>query len=91
MTIKVRCQPRHQFAPTRGADRPSIMVPGEMLPQKCDLCAARYPCAHACDHIDCRIERGEALPDWVTEVKSSSTSGVLGAERGDEDAAAGES
>lgn len=60
---------RHRYRPVRGARTPSTLLPGEMLPQKCIDCASRFPCTHACDHVDCRIERGDKMPSWVTLVE----------------------
>jgi hypothetical protein len=59
---------RHSFVPTPRASTPSKMLPGEMIPAICALCRTRYPCRDACDHVDCRVERGEPLPEFVSLV-----------------------
>jgi len=47
------------------ASTPSVLLPGELLPQRCDACGRGYPCAGQCDHLDCRTERGDAIPEWA--------------------------
>jgi hypothetical protein len=32
---------------------------------RCTKCGDVFPCSHACDHFDCRLARGEELPDMV--------------------------
>ena len=69
----MRCSHRYSdgrsaFVSTPRASTQSKMLPDEMVPQRCALCESRYPCAHACEHVDCIIETERELPDWVTEV-----------------------
>lgn len=58
----------HTWQPNPRASSPSVMLPGALVPATCTACGTRYPCKHACDHLDCRLERGDALPAWVTPV-----------------------
>lgn len=32
----------------------------------CTKCGDRFPCASACGHADCRVERGDPLDDYIT-------------------------
>lgn len=36
--------------------------------EQCQVCKTVFPCRTLCGHLDCRLERGDALPDWITEV-----------------------
>lgn len=48
---------KHLWHPVRGGKR-----------DECETCGTSFPCKQAsCGHIDCHIERGEALPDGITE------------------------
>lgn len=66
----------HDWHATPRASTPSVLLPGELVPQKCDACGTRYPCAHACEHFDCRTERGEPLPEWAGGVTSDASAPV---------------
>jgi len=33
--------------------------------ERCEKCRTVFPCRHACEHLDCMIERGETLPEWA--------------------------
>lgn len=68
VTNLMKC--RHDFKPTPRAKTPSKMLPGELLPARCVLCKTKYPCAHHCEHVDCCIETGRPLPEFVQEVAS---------------------
>lgn len=54
------CRPSdHQWQPLkRGSSR-----------ERCTKCRSVFPCSHDCQHVDCRTERGQALPDWITYVR----------------------
>ena len=41
--------------------------------ERCTLCGTVYPCRHACEHVDCRCARGEALPHWITTTTTTTT------------------
>ena len=28
---------------------------------RCEGCGMRFPCAHLCSHLDCRLHRGDSL------------------------------
>jgi hypothetical protein len=48
---------KHDWQPFPRASTPSVMLPGELLPQRCASCGTRYPCAKICEHLDCQAER----------------------------------
>jgi hypothetical protein len=62
---------RHVWVATPRAKQESIMLPGELIPQRCQLCNTRYPCAGRCGHLDCITERGDPLPFWIGEGKEN--------------------
>ncbi len=64
------CKHLHWRAKPRASKR-SIMLPGELLPQVCPDCGTTYPCRGDCDHVDCAIETGRPLPDFVQEVRDA--------------------
>jgi hypothetical protein len=33
--------------------------------EQCRTCETAFPCYHACQHLDCLVERGDPLPDWA--------------------------
>lgn len=33
--------------------------------EKCSLCNTKFPCPLACQHVDCCLEKGQALPEWI--------------------------
>ena len=73
----------HDWHATPRASTPSLLLPGELLPQKCSTCATRYPCAGQCDHLDCRTERGESIPEWAggpVGQKSDTTGTIQGSD-----------
>jgi len=39
------------WAPLRGGQR-----------ERCTACGDEYPCAHACGHYDCKLDKGLPLP-----------------------------
>lgn len=47
-----RC--RHEWRPMRGSDR-----------EKCSLCGTTFPCALECGHVDCRLVKGQPMPDGI--------------------------
>ena len=63
MTTPCTTPDSHTWAESPRAKTPSIMVPGQLVPQICDGCGTRFPCSHACKHYDCQIERGELVAD----------------------------
>lgn len=75
--MKCRTIADHDFQPIRGGNR-----------ERCAKCKTEYPCAHACKHYDCMIERGEALPEHVTYVAPKSTAATAMPETEGEVAAA---
>lgn len=37
--------------------------------EQCRNCETVYPCRHACDHLDCRVDRGDPMPEGVVYIK----------------------
>jgi hypothetical protein len=62
LTEKVRTL-RHagtrEYCPT--CDRVTLWVPKRRGIERCEGCNTRFPCAHLCTHLDCRMERGDSL------------------------------
>lgn len=36
--------------------------------EKCAKCGEIFPCVQDCGHLDCRVVKGQKLPDWISEV-----------------------
>lgn len=34
--------------------------------EKCSKCGEIFPCAHDCEHMDCREVKGQPQEDWIT-------------------------
>lgn len=51
----MRC--RHQWVTLSGDKR-----------EKCSLCKTTFPCTLECGHVDCRLEKGLPLPEWIRAV-----------------------
>jgi hypothetical protein len=51
---KKRCK-KGEHQPMRGGKR-----------ERCTKCGDVFPCRNECEHIDCILESGRELPDWVT-------------------------
>ena len=62
-----RC--KHEWKPVRGTTR-----------ERCALCHTTYPCLLDCGHFDCRMDKGQPLPDWAG---GSDTGTGVGAEEGE--------
>lgn len=55
----------HTWQSTPRAKQESILTPGELLPVVCTTCSTRFPCAHACGHLDCQVETGRYVEPVV--------------------------
>ncbi len=51
------CKPDQHF------DRVVKGKPGSV---KCQTCGDVYPCKEDCLHADCRMDKGQPLPPWVS-------------------------
>lgn len=41
--------------------------------ERCELYGTVFPCPVDCRHWDCRVEKGQELPDWVTYKSEENT------------------
>lgn len=54
--MKKRCKKSaHDWQPMRGGKR-----------ERCVNCGDVYPCRTACEHVDCILDTGRELPDYVS-------------------------
>lgn len=38
--------------------------------ERCEKCNTSFPCLIDCHHLDCRLEKGQPMPEWARFVET---------------------